>query len=89
LRVKSDAFVRESGSKAAPIRTDPDEFMLVIVVMPITSLTMPVAVMMMMPIIIIPVVISTVLVGKRCPNYRPLPRQEPELTFSFESGVAR
>jgi hypothetical protein len=45
--------------------------MLVIVITPVASLTMPVAVMMMMPIIIIPVVISTVLVGKRCPNYRP------------------
>ena len=62
LRIESDSFVRNSGSKAAQFRADSDEFMLVIAISPVASLTVPVAVMMMMPILIIPVVISTVLV---------------------------
>jgi hypothetical protein len=66
LRIEGDSFVRSSGSKAAQFRADSDEFMLVIAVLPIASLTVPVAVMMMMPVFIIPVVISTVLVRKGC-----------------------
>jgi hypothetical protein len=65
LRIEGDSFVRSSGSKAAQFRADSDEFMLVIAVLPIASLTVPVAVMMMMPVFIIPVVIST-LVRKGC-----------------------
>ena len=38
--------------------------MLVIAILPITSLTMPVAIMMVMPIFVVPVVISAVVLGK-------------------------
>lgn len=66
LRVKRDASARNSSSKTGHIRADSDEFVLAILVAPVASLTVPVAVMMMMPIFIIPIVISTILVGKGC-----------------------
>jgi hypothetical protein len=62
LRVKSDTSVRSFGPKAVPIRTNLDEFILVLPVTPIASFAVPVAVMVMMPIFIIPVVITMVLV---------------------------
>jgi hypothetical protein len=54
-------------------RADLDEFMLVVRSMPVSPLTMPVAVMLMMPVLIIPVVIALVFVGqcrKRSANER-------------------
>lgn len=53
--------------------TDSDESMFVMVVTPITSLAMPIAVMLMMPVSVIPVVVSVILVAQRCQrsaNYR-------------------
>ena len=44
---------------------DLDEFMMVLVVTPIASLTVPIAVVIMMPVIIIPVVIPMILVSRR------------------------
>jgi hypothetical protein len=44
-------------------RADPDEFMLVMVVTPVASLTVPVAVMFMMPVFVIPVVIAAILLS--------------------------
>src|SRR5215468_1806270 len=41
LRIKSDTFVPSSGSKAAKFRAHPDEFMLVIAILPVASLTVP------------------------------------------------
>jgi hypothetical protein len=45
-------------------RADPDEFMLVMVSLPIASFTVPVAVMLMMPVLIIPAVIPMVFIGR-------------------------
>ena len=47
-------------------RADPDEFMIVMVSLPIASFTVPVAVMLMMPVLIVPVVIPMVLIGHGC-----------------------
>jgi hypothetical protein len=47
--------------------------MLVIAITPVAALTVPVAIMMVVPIFVIPVVISTVLVSKgrqRSANYQ-------------------
>jgi hypothetical protein len=44
-------------------RADPDELMFVVVVLPVASLTVPVAVMLMMPVFIIPVVIVMVFIA--------------------------
>ena len=44
-------------------RADPDELMFAVVVLPVASLTVPVAVMLMMPVLIIPAVIPMVLIG--------------------------
>ena len=41
----------------------PDKLMLVMVVTPVTVITVPVAVMFMVPIVIVPVMIPTVVVG--------------------------
>ena len=43
-------------------RADPDELMFVMVVLPVASLTVPVTVMLMMPVFIIPVVIPMTIV---------------------------
>jgi hypothetical protein len=45
-------------------RADPDEFMVVMVSLPISSFTVPVAVMLMMPVLIIPAVIPMVFIGR-------------------------
>src|SRR5262249_26306992 len=66
LRVEGDSLVRSPVSKAAQFRADSDEFMLVIAIPPVTSFAVPVTVMMMMPIFIVPVVISTVFVSSKC-----------------------
>jgi hypothetical protein len=59
LRTQSDSFIRSSRSKAAQFRADSDEFVVVIAIT-------PVAIMMIVPIFVIPIVISAVLVGKCC-----------------------
>jgi hypothetical protein len=64
LRTQSDSFIRSSRSKAAQFRADSDEFAVVIAITPVASLTAPVAIMMIVPIFVIPIVISAVLVGK-------------------------
>ena len=46
-------------------RAEPDEFMPVMVVTPVASLTVPVAVVLMMPVFIIPVVIPMVIIAIR------------------------
>ena len=55
-------------------RANPNELMVVMMITPVAVLTVPVAVMLMMPIFIVPVVISMIFVGQRCQrstNYRP------------------
>ena len=47
-------------------RADPDEHMFVLVITPVASLALPIAVVFVMPVLVVPVVISTVLVGERC-----------------------
>ena len=47
-------------------RADPNEFMVVMVIAPIASFTVPIAVMLMMPVVIIPGVIAMVLIGHGC-----------------------
>jgi hypothetical protein len=64
FRAKGDAFVRSSGSKTAHSRTDRDKFMLVIPISPIASFTVPVAVMLVTPIFVVPVVISAIVLAK-------------------------
>ena len=73
LRIEGDSFVRNSCSESAQLRSDSDEFMFVIAILPVASLTVPVTVMMVMPIFVIPVVISTIFIGKGCqrsPTYQ-------------------
>lgn len=72
-----DVFARNANRVSVPFfdrdRADLDEFMLVVRSMPVSPLTMPVAVMLMMPVLIIPVVIALVFVGhcrKRGANER-------------------
>ena len=43
-------------------RADPDEFMIVMVGVPITALAVPITVMLMMPVLVIPIVVRTVFV---------------------------
>jgi hypothetical protein len=50
-------------------RADLDEFMLVMVVTPVASLTVPVAVMFMMPVLVIPVVIAAILISHGCQRH--------------------
>ena len=50
-------------------RADPDEFMLMMVVTPVASLTVPVAVMFMMPVFVIPVVIAAILLSHGCQRH--------------------
>jgi hypothetical protein len=45
---------------------NPNEFVMVMVVAPIASLTVPVAVVLVMPVIIIPVAIPMVLISHGC-----------------------
>ena len=45
---------------------NPNEFGMVMVVAPVASLAVPVAVMLVMPVIIIPVVIPMVLISDGC-----------------------
>jgi hypothetical protein len=44
-------------------RPNPDELVSVMIVTPVPSLAMPIAVMVVMPVIVIPVVILMILVG--------------------------
>jgi hypothetical protein len=44
---------------------DPNELMFVMMVTPVSVFTVPIAIMFMMPIFIVPVVISMIIVGQR------------------------